>query len=49
MQLVAAMLVLRTTVVLFYLPYLILAGLCAGLFTGLCAQFLVRRLDKSGG
>ena len=48
-QLAAAMLVLRTTVVAFYLPYLVLAGLCAGLFTGLCAQFLIRRLDKSGG
>ena len=48
-QLAAAMLVLRTTVVIFYLPHLVLAGLCAGLFTGLCAQFLIRRLDKSGG
>ena len=48
-QLAAAMLVLRTTVVVFYLPHLVLAGLCAGLFTGLCAQFLIRRLDQSGG
>ena len=48
-QLAAAMLVLRTTVVVFYLPHLLLAGLCAGLFTGLCAQFLIRRLDRSGG
>ena len=48
-QLAAAMVVLRTTVVIFYLPHLVLAGLCAGLFTGLCAQFLIRRLDQSGG
>ncbi len=48
-QLAAAMLVLRTTVVVFYLPHLVLAGLAAGLFTGLCAQFLIHRLDKIGG
>ena len=48
-QLAATMLVLRTTVVVFYLPHLLLAGLCAGLFTGLCAQFLIRHLDQSGG
>jgi len=45
-QLLVAAGVMKTWAVLAYLPYLVLAGVCAGLFTGLCAQFLVRRLDK---
>ena len=33
-----------------WLPYLVLAGAAAGLFTGLCAQLLVQRLgDGPGG
>lgn len=45
-QLLAAAGVMKSWAVLAYLPYLILAGVCAGLFTGLCAQFLIRRLEK---
>jgi heptaprenyl diphosphate synthase len=33
-------------VVLAYLPYLLIAGVLAGLFTGLCAQFLLKRLEN---
>ena len=47
-QLLVAAGVMKTWAVLAYLPYLMLAGVCAGLFTGLCAQFLVRRLDRVG-
>ena len=35
-----------TWVVIAYLPYLVIAGAVSGLFTGLCAQFLIGRLDK---
>ena len=45
-QLTVAAAVMKTWAVLAYLPYLVLAGVCAGLFTGLAAQFLIRRLDR---
>lgn len=45
-QLAVAAALLGTWTVLAYLPYLILAGAASGLFTGLCAQFLLRRLDR---
>ena len=45
-QLLVAAGVMKTWAVLAYLPYLVLAGVCAGLFTGLCAQFLIRRLER---
>ena len=47
-QLLAAAAVMGTWAVLAYLPYLILSGLLTGLFTGLCAQFLLKRLEKLG-
>lgn len=47
-QLLVAAGVMRTWAVLAYLPYLILSGLAAGLFTGLCAQLVVERLGKMG-
>ena len=37
---------MKTWAVLAYLPYLVIAGAGAGLFTGLCAQFLMQRLDR---
>ena len=45
-QLLVAAALMRTWAVLAYLPYLVLAGAASGLFTGLCAQFLIGRLDK---
>ena len=47
-QLLVAAGVMKTWAVVAYLPYLMLAAVCAGLFTGLCAQFLVRRLERIG-
>ncbi len=44
-QLLAAAAVMRTWAVLAYLPYLLLSGIITGLFTGLCAQFLLARLE----
>ncbi len=43
-QTAAASLFYGTTAVLIYLPALMLCGIIAGLFTGLCAQFLTDRL-----
>ena len=45
-QVLVSAAVMRTWVVISYLPYLVLSGICSGLFTGLCTQLLVRRLNK---
>lgn len=45
-QLLAAVVLMGTWTVLAYLPYLIIAGAISGIFTGLCAQFLLARLKK---
>ncbi|OUQ78399.1 heptaprenyl diphosphate synthase [Flavonifractor sp. An100] len=45
-QLLVAAGVMKTWVVMAYLPYLILSGILTGLFTGLCAQFLLNRLSR---
>ena len=45
-QLLAAAAVMGTWTVLAYLPYLVLAGVVAGLFTGVAAQALMNRLDR---
>ena len=45
-QLMVAAGVLRSSAVLAWLPYLLVAGAAAGLFTGLCAQFLIARLRR---
>ena len=47
-QLLVAAAVMKTWAVMAYLPYLLLAGIAAGLFTGLCAQFLIRHLERLG-
>ena len=47
-QLLVAAGVMKTWTVMAYLPYLLLSGMITGLFTGLCAQFLIRRLDRLG-
>ncbi len=43
-QIVVAILVMRTSAVLVYLPTLMISGIVAGLFTGVCGQILVRRI-----
>ena len=45
-QLMVAAAVMKTWAVLSYLPYLILAAICTGFFTGICTQLLIRRLEK---
>ena len=45
-QLLAAAAVMRTWAVLAYLPYLVIAAVLAGLFTGIAAQALLRRLSR---
>lgn len=45
-QLLVAAALMKTWAVLAYLPYLVIAGAASGLFTGLCAQFLIKRLDR---
>lgn len=48
-QIAAAVFVMRTVAVLTYFPFLALSGMLTGLFTGLCAQFLIsRRLTGNG-
>lgn len=45
-QLLVAAWVMKTWLVFAYLPYLLIAGIVAGLFTGVAAQFLLTRLEK---
>jgi heptaprenyl diphosphate synthase len=45
-QLLVAAGIMRTWAVMAYFPYLLLSGVITGLFTGLCAQFLIGRLKK---
>ena len=45
-QLTVAAGVMKTWAVMAYLPWLLLAGILSGLFTGLAAQFLIGHLDK---
>lgn len=45
-QMGAALLITRTPAVAAYLPVLLLSGLITGVFTGLCAQFLLARLRR---
>ncbi len=45
-QLLVAAGMLRSWAVFAWLPYLLLAGAAAGLFTGLAAQFLLERLNR---
>lgn len=47
-QLLVAAGVANSWMVVAFLPYLLLAGIAAGLITGLTAQLLIRRLDKIG-
>ncbi len=45
-QILVAVLITRTPGLLIYFPVLLVSGILAGLFTGLCAQFIVERLPK---
>ena len=43
-QLLAAMLLLQTTGLIAYYPFLVVSGCLAGAFTGLCTQLIIPRL-----
>ena len=43
-QITVAILITRTPRLLIYLPILLVSGIVAGIFTGLCAQYIVHRL-----
>ncbi len=45
-QIAAAIAITRTPGVAAFLPVLLASGILTGLFTGLCAQFLLARLEK---
>ncbi len=45
-QIIAASVLMKTSAVFSYLPYLVLSGICAGIFCGTAARFLVKCMDK---
>lgn len=48
-QILVAIVVTGTPAIVSYLPVLLLSGIITGLFTGLAAQYLVKRIDHHGG
>lgn len=44
-QLLAASVLMQSAAVFWYLPYLLIAAVISGAFTGLCVQFLLTRLQ----
>lgn len=46
-QLGVAIAITRTPTLVVYLPWLLLCGMGTGLFTGLCAQFLLKKLPET--
>ena len=45
-QILAAIVLTHTWLITAYLPILLISGIITGIFTGLCAQLLVSRIDK---
>ena len=43
-QITVAILITRTPALIYYLPVLMVSGVIAGIFTGLCAQLVVNRM-----
>lgn len=43
-QITVAILITRTPALIYYLPVLMVSGIVAGVFTGLCAQFVVNKM-----
>lgn len=46
-QIIAAIFIMKTTVVISYFPYLVVSGSIAGLFTGICAQQLIKKIKNT--
>ena len=47
-QVAVAIIIMQTPGLIAYLPFLLVSGIAAGVFTGLCAQYVVRRLSGKG-
>lgn len=47
-QIIVAIAIARTPALIVYLPILMVSGILTGAFTGLCAQYLLARLDQIG-
>ena len=47
-QIITAILIMKTTAVLSYFPFLIVSGCITGAFTGICAQVLISRVNFTG-
>lgn len=45
-QIAVAVLITRTPALLYYLPVLMISGIIAGAFTGLCAQLVVNKMSR---
>ena len=45
-QIIAAVIITRTPGIAAYLPILLVTGIVAGVFTGICAQFVVLRIPE---
>lgn len=45
-QITVAILITRTPALIYYLPVLMVSGIIAGIFTGLCAQLVVNRMPR---
>lgn len=43
-QISVAIIMMKTTAVIAYLPFLLISGCIAGAFTGICAQILIKRV-----
>ena len=46
-QILAAVILTQSPVLITYLPFLLISGCLAGLCTGLCAQIIVKRLSQN--
>jgi heptaprenyl diphosphate synthase len=46
-QITVAILIARAPALIYYLPVLMVSGILAGIFTGLCAQFVVNRMPEA--
>ena len=44
-QLLAAIITLQSTYVIYYAPFLLVSGIITGIFTGLAAGFFIKRID----
>ena len=48
-QITAAVIIMRSFGVTAYLPLLLVTGSLAGIFTGICAQLLLKRMNRQNG